>query len=252
MDLSRFNYPKLPSPETLIAKPLMETGKAKEKKVKKYNSLLQDVRVAMSDEEFIDEIMKQIPKDSPNYEESRRKRIQVLLNKAKVKMDEYIEALQYSNLGYSIVLQRDVDEIFQNPFNVEWLRAWNGNLDIQICLDFHAVITYITDYIEKPDTAMQDLIKDVLEKEGSNSVKERMKTVANVFLTTRQMGEAEAIYKLNPRMLLKNSNITCQWVSLGEKKDRSSRWVKANKEQIDAGLKLVNLEGHEGNYRVLF
>ena len=94
---------------------------------------------------------------------------------------------------------------------------------------------------------MQELISEVLEKDSSNSIKERMKAVANVFLTTRQMGEAEAIFRLNPSLLLKNSNIACQWVSLGEKKDRSSRWVKATKEQIDAGVKLVNLEGHEGN-----
>ena len=242
----RFNYPKLPSPETLIARPLTESGKAREKKVKKYNSILNGVRVAMSDDEVIDDIMKKVPKDSENYEESRRKRIRLLLKKADTNMDEYLEALQYSSLGYSIVLQRDIDELCQNPFNVEWLRAWNGNMDIQVCLDFHAVITYITDYIEKPDTAMQELITEVLEKDGSNNIKDRMKAVANVFLTTRQMGEAEAVYRLNPSLLLKNSNILCQWVSLGERKDRSSRWMKANQEQIDAGLKLVNLENHEG------
>ena len=73
-----------------------------------------------------------------------------------------------------------------------------------------------------------------------------MRTVANVFLTTRQMGEAEAIYRLNPSLLLKNSNIACQWVSLGQKKERSSRWVKATEEQLLAGVKAVNLEGHEG------
>ena len=95
---------------------------------------------------------------------------------------------------------------------------------------------------------MQELITEVLEKDGSNSIKERMKAVANVFLTTRQMGESEAIYRLNPSMLLKNSNVTCQWVSFGEKKERSSRWIQANQEQIDAGLNLVNLEGHEGTY----
>ena len=73
-----------------------------------------------------------------------------------------------------------------------------------------------------------------------------MRTVANVFLTTRQMGEAEAIYRLNPSLLLKNSNIACQWVSLGQKKDRSSRWVKATEDQLLAGVKAVELEGHEG------
>ena len=30
-----------------------------------------------------------------------------------------------------------------NP-NTEWLKAWDGNMDLQICLDFFAIITYIT------------------------------------------------------------------------------------------------------------
>ena len=108
------------------------------------------------------------------------------------------------------------------------------------------MITYITDYIEKPDTALQELINKAIEEDKSNDIKEKMRTVANVFLTTRQMGEAEAIYRLNPQLLLKNSNIACQWVSLGHKKDRSSRWVKATEEQLLAGVKAVQLEGHEG------
>ena len=108
------------------------------------------------------------------------------------------------------------------------------------------MITYITDYIEKPDTALQEVINKALEEDKSNDIKEKMKTVANVFLTTRQMGEAEAIYRLNPSLLLKNSNIACQWVSLGQKKDRSSRWTKATEEQLLAGVKAVELEGHEG------
>ena len=242
----RFKYPRFPSPETIIAGPLYETENVKKKKMKEYNRILTDVRVAMLDPEFIEEILRKVPKKSENYHENRKKRIHLLLARAEVTMAQYLEALKFSNLGYSVVLQRDVDEMYQNPFNAEWLRAWNGNMDIQVCLDFHAVITYITDYIEKPDTALQELIRDVLEKEESNTLKDKMKSVANVFLRSRQMGEAEAIYKLNPSMLLKNSNVVCQWVSLGEKKDRSSRWRKATEDDINAGVKTVYLEGHEG------
>ena len=244
--ICRFKYPRFPSPETIIAGPLYDTENVKKKKMKEYNRILTDVKVAMQDPDFIDEILKKVPKKSENYIVDRKKRILLLLAKAEVTMSEYLEALKFSNLGYSVVLERDVDEMYQNPFNVEWLRAWNGNMDIQVCLDFHAVITYITDYIEKPDTALQEIIRDVLEKEESNTLKEKMKSVANVFLRARQMGEAEAIYKLNPSMLLKNSNVACQWVSLGEKKDRSSRWLRATEDDLNAGVKTVELEGHEG------
>ena len=48
-------------------------------------------------------------------------------------------ALKTTKSGYSVVLGRDIDETMINNFNEEWLRAWNGNIDIQICLDFHAV-----------------------------------------------------------------------------------------------------------------
>ena len=44
--------------------------------------------------------------------------------------------------GYNILLQRDIDETMVNSFNPEWTLAWNGNSDVQIALDFFAVITY--------------------------------------------------------------------------------------------------------------
>ena len=47
-----------------------------------------------------------------------------------------------------------------------------------------------------------ELINSVLEQESSETAKERMKAVANTFLTHRQIGEAEAVYRLLPNMVL--------------------------------------------------
>ena len=60
------------------------------------------------------------------------------------------------------------------------------------------------------------------------------------------MGEAEACYRLLPSMLLRKSNVMCQWVSLGSKDERSSRWKKATEEDMNSGRQLVELDGHEG------
>jgi hypothetical protein len=139
-----------------------------------------------------------------------------------------------------------VDEVYINQYNVEWMRAWDGNLDLQVCIDFHAVITYITDYMVKPESAMMDVIKSALKESASKTAKEKMKEVANIFMTHRSMGHAEATYKLIPSMTLKNSNVTCQWVSLGPKEERSSRWKKANEDQLKAGMKVIELQDHEG------
>ena len=155
---------------------------------------------------------------------------------ADVEYSDYIEALGVSNRGYSVVYARDLDEIFTNPFNVEWMRAWNANLDIQPCLDYFAVSTYIADYYAKADTATMEKLKKALKDSDETQLKERMKLVANVFLTHRQIGESEAVYRLIPSLTLTMSNIACQFVSTSRKEERSMRWRRATEDQLERGI----------------
>ena len=122
-------------------------------------------------------------------------------------MEEYEEALSYTKTGYKLVIERDLTEIFVNSYNIEWMQAWDGNMDMQPCFDHHATITYITDYFSKMDTGLMELINSVLNQDPSDTAKERMKQVANTFMTHRQIGEAEAVYRLLPNMVLKLSLI---------------------------------------------
>ena len=81
-----------------------------------------------------------------------------ILNNAGLNTEEekqkYKEALEYSTSGYTIIMARDIDELWVNSYNPEITRAWNGNTDFQICLDFYAIITYITEYYTKDDTGV--------------------------------------------------------------------------------------------------
>ena len=165
---------------------------------------------------------------------------------AGVSHKDYIEALSHSKSGHSVVLQRDLDEIYINPYNIEWLRAWDGNMDIQVVLDYFAVITYVTDYYSKDDTGTMEIIKATLAQTDSKDLKERMTILSNTFLTHRQMGGTEAVYRLLPSKLLKKSNVTCQWVSLGTKYERSSRRKKATEADINSGRPVIQFAGHEG------
>ena len=144
------------------------------------------------------------------------------------------------------MIERDLTEIFINSYNIEWMEAWDGNMDIQPCFDFHATITYITDYFAKDDTGLMELINSVLKQDASETTKERMKTVANTFMTHRQIGEAEAVYRLLPNMLLKNSNVTCQWLSVGKRSEMSKRWKLATKKEIENRDGLVKIKDREG------
>ena len=77
-------------------------------------------------------------------------------------------------------MKRDVSEIWVNNYNPEWLLAWNGNMDIQLCLDYFAIITYITDYYTKDETGtLEHLLKAAKECHGK-SQKEKMKSLSQV------------------------------------------------------------------------
>ena len=109
---------------------------------------------------------------------NRKLRIKMLLSAAGYEKDEdcelYLRALSYSRNGYSLILERDIDEVFVNPFNPEWILAWNGNLDIQICLDFFAVITYITEYFTKDDTGTMEVLIEAVKSAENSDLKEKM------------------------------------------------------------------------------
>ena len=133
--------------------------------LKKYKEILRSVKEVLEDEDAVKLIMDKYDKQSETPEEYKLntiKRIKDLCDIAKVDYHMYIKALGTSKSGHSIIQKRDLDEIFINSYNVEWLRAWNGNMDIQVVLDYFAVITYVTDYYAKDDTDTMEVIKAAL------------------------------------------------------------------------------------------
>ena len=70
------------------------------------------------------------------------------------------------------------------------------------------MLSYITEYFCKTDSTMQELLKEAAKNIYSyKTQKERKVLLSNTFLTHRQMGEAEAIYKRSPNLKLKDSNV---------------------------------------------
>ena len=43
--------------------------------------------------------------------------------------------LNISTGGYKIVHKRDINEIYVNNYNKEWIKSWNANMDIQLMLN---------------------------------------------------------------------------------------------------------------------
>ena len=81
-----------------------------------------------------------------------------MVTKTGITMREYEEALSYTKTGYRVVIERNLTKIFGNSYNAELMEGWDGNMDMQPCFDYHATITYITDYYAKDDTGLMELI----------------------------------------------------------------------------------------------
>ena len=268
--LCRFLYPKYPSLYTLISGPLTEEEKSaiedmqdmeqedntsvepkkskgkdgkdaekprKETVKERCDKTLKKVRKVIDDKETMEEIMNMYPRSPDDTieenTEGRRQRINELLKKADITELDYYAALKYNPRGYRVVQKRDIDEMMVNSYNPEWLRYWKGNMDIQVCEDFFGVITYVTEYFTKDETQTMKIIKEVLEQNPDDSTREKMKKIVNTFMKARQIGEAEGFYKLMPDLLLKNSNVSCQWSGepsrQSEENDQSRRRCEDSK-----------------------
>ena len=97
-----------------------------------------------------------IKMESPEeYKTNIRKRIDEVLKKASaggepITYEKYEQAvIEQPRKGSEVLLQRDIDEIFINNYNAEWIVAWDANIDISPVYDYYGTITYITDYFTK-------------------------------------------------------------------------------------------------------
>ena len=242
----RYNYPKFPSVRTIIAQPANCNDEYEEGQVK-----LAKVKKVMMDKDAMEKIKEEyhLSEDASKdeYTKMREERVRAMLDVANVDFDEYHKLLAMNRKGVQVILQRDIEEVNINSYNPKWLELWNANLDIQPVADFFAVITYITEYAFKPEPQELEMIKalDAVKGEGMEKM---MKVIHQSFQDHREMGEAEALYKIIPGMLLTNSNVGKQWVCLSRDKDRTTRARKAFPQDVEAGRDVFQLEGVTGSW----
>ena len=200
--ICRFNYPRFPTTKTIISQPFKNmdlkdkdgnqlSDEEKKKAFLKLQKKLAKVKENLENEDFTKPLLRLSPEEQ----------ITALCSLSDISVEEYYQGLQYSTCSYSVHLKRTVSEIYVNSYNKEWIKAWDGNMDIQICLDFFGVITYVTDYVSKDDTAIMNTLLEAAKSCQSESSKQRMKIIMNTFLTHRQMGEAEVYYRIFPDLL---------------------------------------------------
>ena len=56
-------------------------------------------------------------------------------------------------------------------------------MDIQVCLNYYAVITYVTDNVSKDDTTLTQVPLEAAKRCKSETARNQMKTIKDTFLT---------------------------------------------------------------------
>ena len=210
----RFNFPRFPSKETIIAKPLVKKSdaseddiKENEEELKKAKRILSTVRAAL---ETIDE------------ETLQKNSLEDFLKSLKIGFDEYHDALSKSERGKSVILKRELNEINVNNYNPSFLLSWKANMDIQFCMDHYGVVTYVTDYFSKDDTGLTQVLQKALKESKHTNDFDRLNYLKKVFFTHRQICVSEAAYRLISGLSLKGSNVKCLFVQSGFPENRTT------------------------------
>ena len=190
---------------------------------------------------FVKETWKQNPRDDKGD-------IDLLAPRERLQSAVYHYALSVCSHGTKVVLKRNLQDIFVNNFNPDWMVAWDGNMDIQPCLDYFSVITYMTDYVCKAETKTTQMLKDVkkAKKKENASQRDLMYALAQAYLTSREMGECEAYYKLDKNLHFKQSNVKTIFIGSGFPHNRA-KFLRKCKTDSDAS-RGFSVDGHEGKF----
>ena len=70
----------------------------------------------------------------------------------------------------------------------------------------------------------------------------------NTYISARQMGEVEALYKIFPDFHLKDSNVTTVFVPVSRKADRSKFLMKIDEDINYNGKEKLKIDGRDGFY----
>ena len=160
----------------------------------------------------------------------------------------YHYCLTFCRYETRVILEREVSEIFVNNYNPHWMEAWNANMDLQICLDYFSIITYMTDYVTKPETKTTEALKQVkkIKDQQNASTYDLMQALIHTYLTHREMGECESYYRLDPTLHYKQSNIGTIFLITGFPGNRSKFLRKCSKGYEDESG--FEVDDHEGKF----
>lgn len=105
----------------------------------------------------------------------------------------------------SVILKREVNDIFVNGFNRQIMKLHQANHDLQICIDQYSVGQYICGYLTKNESGISKLLKAVNEETNGSRQMDKLNSLAAVLDKHREVSIQEAVYRLLSLPMTKSS-----------------------------------------------
>ena len=172
----RFNYPKPPSPHTIISDEPQENCQ-------------QQIDFAVKNLTAVKQVLE-------SKDLSTDITLQEVLDRAHVTLDDYTKSLSISKCGRSVILKRKPSEQSVNYYSPAILKAWEANMDIQYVVNAYACVMYIASYVLKAEKGMGELLKQAAREMEQGNTRQQLNKLGSVFLTNREVSAQEAVYRV--------------------------------------------------------
>ena len=181
----RFNFPRPPTTKTVIAR-----------------------SVDCSSPTFVDE------KDRKHILHTVHERIDKqdgaslseILESECIPEEKYLNCLRSSvSRGTNIILKRDTSDCNTNNCNLNCLRLWRANMDIQYVADPYSCIMYVLSYVMKCENGMSEILKRVGKEFKDQVIQDQMKKILSTFANKREVSIHEAVKRVLSQWLFRKS-----------------------------------------------
>ncbi|XP_053179094.1 uncharacterized protein LOC128362380 [Scomber japonicus] len=199
----RFNFPKVPSARTFISR--SPSGEEAKNKCKCEESAActcgkRDMKKPdLMKRDYAEDIVGRI-KAAVLKEENSNLTVEELWQRLGISQATFEAAYKRIAKKTTVVLKRQVNEVWINQYSKPLLKCWNANLDVQFVVDAYACIVYIISYISKAERDIGLLLGNAqreASKDGNVSAKEALKSLGSVYLHNRDVSAQEAVYRLS-------------------------------------------------------
>ena len=195
----RFNFGQFFTDRTIVAEPL-SSDLCEEVKT---GILTRRASILGTVKSKIDEILNPSkPEYNPNLTAAQ------VLATADISEQDYYWALSVSaDSDYELHLKRSTDSCFINNYFVAGVQGFAANVDLQPVFNHYKCITYVCSYFTKDETECSQAITNAA-KEARNStfsVRDSLRKVGAAFLSTREVGAQECVYRCMPKLWLRKT-----------------------------------------------